>query len=82
MDKHPPSLRRVLSVLLLQVITKGGRYLHAQYQKARGEVKEHSDHDLLELVRSCSSTQALRWAAVRELLERGYLLKEIRQATQ
>ncbi|GHZ54707.1 Hypothetical protein VCSRO174_3065 [Vibrio cholerae] len=82
MDKHPPSLRRVLSVLLLQVITKGGRYLHAQYQKARDEVKEHSDHDLFELVRTSSSTQALRWAAVRELLERGYLLKEIRQAMQ
>ncbi|ELL0572516.1 hypothetical protein Q6U63_001832 [Vibrio fluvialis] len=79
MDKHPPSLRRTLSVLLLQVITKGGHYLHAQYQKARDEVKEHSDHDLFELVRSCSSTQALRWAAVRELLGRGYLLKEIRQ---
>ncbi|EKO3494326.1 Hypothetical protein VCSRO186_0024 [Vibrio cholerae] len=82
MNKHPPSLRRTLSVLLLQVITKGGHYLHAQYQKARDEVKEHSDHDLLELVRSCSSTQALRWAAVRELLSRGYLLKEIRQAMQ
>lgn len=80
MDKHPPSLRRTLSVLLLQVITKGGHYLYAQYQKARDEVKEHNDHDLFELVSSHSSTQALRWAAVRELLVRGYLLKEIRQA--
>lgn len=80
MDKHLPSLRRALSVLLLQVITKGGHYLHAQYQKARNEVKENNDHDLFELVRSCSSTQALYWAAVRELLSRGYLLKEIREA--
>lgn len=82
MDKHPPSVRRALSVLLLQFITKGGHYLHAQYQKARDEVKEHNDHDLFELVSSSSSTQALRWAAVRELLSRGYLLKEIRQEMQ
>ena len=82
MNKHSPSLRRALSVLLLQVITKGGHYLHAQYQKALDEVKEHSDHDLFELVRTSSSTQTLRWAAVRELLSRGYLLKEIRQEMQ
>lgn len=82
MNKHSPSLRRTLSLLLLQVITKGGHYLHAQYQKALDEMKEHSDHDLFELVRTSSSTQTLRWAAVRELLSRGYLLKEIRQEMQ
>ncbi|EKO3383666.1 hypothetical protein PUA43_004375 [Vibrio fluvialis] len=82
MNKHSPSLRRTLSLLLLQVITKGGNYLHAQYQKALDEVKEHSDHELFELVRTSSSTQTLRWAAVRELLSRGYLLKEIRQEMQ
>jgi hypothetical protein len=82
MNKHSPSLRRTLSLLLLQVITKGGHYLHAQYQKALDEVKEHSDHDLFELVRTSSSTQTLRWAAIRELLSRGYLFKEIRQEMQ
>jgi predicted polyphosphate/ATP-dependent NAD kinase len=71
------SMKEHLAKIMLQAALAGYHHLSEQYQRTKAIVKDASDYDLFDMVKSHPAIHLTRLLATVELMQRGYLLSEI-----